>query len=99
MVPSTFDIAVNARSLAPSSSCVEVAEVEPVVAGEGDPAELDAALGGEDLPRHDVGVVLHVGQHDGVALAQVGPGPRVRDQVDGLGRVADVDDLVGVRRR
>ena len=39
---------------------VEVGEVEAVVVGEGDPAQLDAALGGEDVPRHDVGVVLHV---------------------------------------
>ena len=35
----------------------------------------------------------------GVALAQVGARPRVRDEVDRLGGVAHVDDLVRVRRR
>ena len=73
---------------------VEVGEVEPVVAVDGDPAQLDAALGGEDVPRHDVGVVLHVGEQDRVALAQVRAGPRVRDQVDRLGDVPGEDDLV-----
>ena len=77
---------------------VEVGQVEAVVVGDGDPAQLDAALGGEDVPRHDVGVVLHVREHDGIALAQVGACPRVRDEVDGLGGVADVDDLVRVAR-
>ncbi len=78
MVPSTFDIAVNASSLAPSSSCVEVGEVELEVVGERDPAQLDAALGGEHVPRHDVGVVLHLGEHDGIALDQVVRGPTSR---------------------
>ena len=50
----------------------EVRQVEAVVGGEGDPPQLDAALGREDVPRHDVGVVLHVREHDGVALAEVG---------------------------
>ena len=59
--------------------CVEPAEVEQVVGSERDPPDLDAALGGEDLPRHHVGVVFHVGQHDRVALAQIRAGPRVRD--------------------
>ncbi len=55
---------------------VEVGEVELAVGGERDPAQLDAALGGEHLPRHDVGVVLHVGEHDDVAGAEVGAAPR-----------------------
>ena len=55
---------------------VEVGQVELAVGGERDPAHLDAALGGEHLPRHDVGVVLHVGEHDDVAVAEVGPAPR-----------------------
>ena len=54
---------------------VEVGEVEAVVGGERDPPQLDAPLGGEDLPGHDVGVVLHVGEHDRVALAAGWRGP------------------------
>ena len=95
IVPSTFDIALT-EELGAVEQAVEVAQVEAVVVGDGDPAQLDAALGGEDVPRHDVGVVLHLREHDGVALAQVGACPRVRDEVDGLGRIADVDDLVRV---
>ena len=75
---------------------VEVGEVEPEVVGHRDPAQLDAALGGEHVPRDDVGVVLHVREHDGVAGAQVGAGPGVGDEVDRLGRVAGEHDL---RRR
>ena len=74
---------------------VEVGEVELVVARERHPAHLDAALGGEDVPRHDVGVVLHLGDQDRVALAQVVARPRVREQVDRLGDVLGEDDLVG----
>ena len=72
---------------------VEIGEIELVVGGHRDPAELDAALGREHVPRHDVGVVLHVREHDRVAGAQVGARPRVRDEVDGLGRVAHEHDL------
>ena len=77
---------------------VEVREVEAEVVGERDPPELDAALGREHVPRHDVGVVLHVREHDGVAGLQVGAGPRVRDEVDRFRRVADEHDLLGLRR-
>ena len=77
---------------------VERREVEAEVGRERDPAQLDAAFGGEHLPRHDVGVVLHVREHDRVAGLQVGARPRVRDEVDRLGRVAGEDDLVGARR-
>ena len=54
---------------------VEVGEVEAVVGGQRDPAQLDAALGGEDVPRHDVGVVLHLREHDGVAGLRGWPAP------------------------
>ncbi len=71
-------------------------EVEAVVGGERDPAQLDATLLGQHQPGHDVGVVLHLAQHHHVALGQVLATPRVRDEVDGLGRVADEDDLLGL---
>jgi hypothetical protein len=40
--------------------------------------------------------VLHLGDQDPVALGQGGPRPRVGDQVERLGRVADEDHLAGV---
>src|SRR5712691_1440902 len=70
-----------------------LSKLAPVV----DVNELDvgAVGGGQDLPRHDVGVVVEDGQHDQVAWPDVLATPRVRDQVDGLGSPARVDDLFG----
>jgi hypothetical protein len=42
-------------------------------------------------------VVLHLGEHHGVAGADVRPPPRVRDQVDRLGGVLREDDLLVAR--
>jgi hypothetical protein len=76
---------------------VEVGEVEGVVVGHGEVAQLDAPLLLELEPRHDVRVVLHLGEEHGVALAQVRPPPRVGDEVERLGDVLREDDLFGVR--
>ena len=57
---------------------------------------------GDQLPRHDVGVVLHLGDDDLVARAAgprraaVGPGDDVGDQVERLGGVLGEDDLGAV---
>ncbi len=97
IVPNTFDIALMASRRAPSSSASRSERSRRKSAVMRDPAELDAPFGGEDLPRHHVGVMLHVRQHDRVAGAEVRAGPRVGDEVDRLGRVAGEDDLVGAR--
>ena len=74
---------------------VEVVEDEAPVVVDRDVAQVEAAeLLGQDHPRHDVGVVLHLGQEHGVAGAQVGPAPRLGHQVERLGRVLGEDDLV-----
>ena len=75
-------------------------DVEPQLAVVGDRDELQVAvlLLDEELPRDEVGVVLHLGEDDGVAAADVAPTPRVRHEVDGLGRVAGEHDLVAVGR-
>jgi hypothetical protein len=72
---------------------VEVGEVELEVVGDGDPAELDAALFDEDVPRHDIGVMLHLGDDHRIAGAEVLAGPGVRDEVHRLGDVLREDDL------
>jgi hypothetical protein len=74
---------------------VEVGEVELPVGGERHPTDLDAELVAQHLPRDDVGVVLHVGEHDDIAFAEVGAAPRAGDQVQRLGRVLGEDHLVG----
>ena len=72
---------------------VERVEVEQPVVGDRHPGQLAA----QQLPRDDVRVVLHLGEHHEVAGADVGPAPRVGDEVDRLGRVAGEDGLAGRR--
>ena len=78
IVPSTFDMAVQRDQLRAVEQAVEVGEVEAVVVVDGEPAQLDAALLGQHQPRDQVGVVLHLGEHDHVARGPGSPGPRCR---------------------
>jgi hypothetical protein len=50
------------HELDPVHQAIEFGQVEAVLVVEADPAELDAPLLGQHQPRHDVGVVLHVGE-------------------------------------
>ena len=73
-----------------------VGEVELPVGGDRQPAQLDPLACRHDVPRDDVGVVLHLGEHDHVAGLQVGAAPGLGDEVERLGGVLGEDDLVGV---
>ena len=75
---------------------LEDVEAEDAVVGDRDELEVAVLLLDEELPRDEVGVVLHLGEDDLVAAADVAPAPRVGDEVDRLGRVAGEDDLVAV---
>ena len=55
--------------------------------------ELRAGLLADELPRHDVGVVLQRRNQDLVAGLQPRSRVALRDQVDRFGRAADEDDL------
>ena len=83
---------------------VELRQVEPALVGEAEPAQRRAGALGEQLPRHDVGVVLHLGDDDLVTGAEAQArvlrhgGERVRDEVDRLGRVLGEHDLGGGAR-
>ena len=81
---------------------VDVREVEPAVGRHAEPAQRRPGALAQQLPRHDVGVVLHLGDDDLVAGAEREPaaGPRrarvahrVGDQVDRLGDVLGEHDL------
>ena len=61
--------------------------------------EPGAALLADQLPRHDVGVVLHRRDQHLVARLQLRPGERLGHEVDPLGRVAGEDDLAIARTR
>ena len=52
----------------------------------------------QEMPRHDVGMVLHDREHDLVARLDPLARERVGDEIDRLGGVAGEDDLFGARR-
>ena len=59
-------------------------------------AQRRAALAAEDLPGHQIGVMLHLGDQHGIARAHVRAPPRVGDEVDRLGRVLGEDRALRV---
>ena len=60
--------------------------------------ELRAGLLAQDLPGHDVGVVLEMGDEHLIAGLEQGPRIALRDQIDRFGRAAHEDDLVARAR-
>ena len=79
----------------PSTKRSRSSSTQPAVTVDRDITPVKPAdLLGKDHPRHNVGVVLHLGQEHGVAGPQVGPAPRVRHQVERFGGVLREDDLV-----
>ena len=75
---------------------MERLHVEREVLGDGHITQLNTPFLSEHLPRHDVGVVLHLRQNDGVALDEVGPTPSMSNEVDAFCCAAGDDDLVCV---
>ena len=65
----------EAEELGPVEQPVEIGQVEGVVVGHGDEAQLDAALLVQDQPRHQVGVVLDLGEHAPRRRPPGWPGP------------------------
>ena len=97
-VPSTLLIAVKANTLAPSSSRSRLSPARsswPSGVIGSQRSSMPVALG-HDVPRHDVGVVLHLRDDDDVAGGEVRTAPRLGDEVEGLGGVLGEHDLVGV---
>ncbi len=76
---------------------VQSLQVELAVAEHRHVGELGLAVLAEQLPGDDVGVMLHLGQHDEVAPLHVLATPRIGDQVDGGGRIGGEDGLLGSR--
>jgi hypothetical protein len=93
-----LDIEVNEIAFAPSRRLSKSAQVQLAISGQWHPPQLNATFGHELMPRHDVGVVFHVGQHHHITGAQMGATPPVGDQIHGLGRVAGEDDFFGTWR-
>ena len=100
IVPSVFETRLFATTLTlpRDGDLVERVELQLAEVVDRDVRELGAGLLGDELPRDEVRVVLELGDHDDVAGAEVLEAPRVRDEVQRLGRAAREDHLA-VRRR
>ena len=100
IVPSEFETRLVATTLTLPSprDRVERVELELAEVVDRDHPEVGARALGDVLPRHEVRVVLELGDDDEVAGAEVVEAPRVRDEVDALGRAAREDDLARRRR-
>ena len=77
---------------------VEPRVVDLVVVVERQHHELRSLAARDVLERDEDRVVLELRDDDGVARAEVVQAPRVRDEVQSLGRVADEDDLARLAR-
>ena len=99
MVPSAFETCVTAASFVfgPSSFANSSSSSSPSIVDRSD-AKLRAFFVAKDLPRHDVGMVLHAGDQDFVARTDVGAPEALRDQIDAFGRAAHENDFVDMRR-
>ena len=62
------------------------------------PGDLGSGPAGQDLPGHQVAVVLHLAEHDPVPRPDAVPSPGGGHQVDGLGGPAHEHHLPGVLR-
>ena len=76
---------------------VEGVELELALVVDRDVAEARSGAARDVLPRHEVGVVLELGDHHEVARAEVVETPGVGDEVQGLRRVPGEDDLLLAR--
>ncbi len=72
---------------------LEDLQPQQAIVRDGHELQVAVLLLDQELPRHEVGMVLHLGQDDGVAAADVAAAPRVGDEVDRLRGVPDEDDL------
>ena len=90
-VATTFTLPRRAISSSPSRS-------SSPCSSSGSIRKLGAGRLRDELPGDEVRVVLELGDDDDVARPEVLEPPRVRDEVDRLGRVADEDDLARARR-
>ncbi len=75
---------------------VDVGQVELAVVGEPEPAQRGAGALGEQLPRHDVGVVLHLGDERPRRRGRPASGPRAQARVFATRLIASEAFLVKI---
>jgi len=72
----------------------KVVDVERAVVADARPFQHRALALAQEVPRHDVGVVLHLGQHDLVARPDERREEALGDEVESLGAAMGEDDLL-----
>ena len=68
-------------------------QIDPAIVGERHDVDMSADLLRHDLPRHDIAMMFQRGQQDAVARLQLRARPALGDEVDALGRAANINDL------
>ena len=76
-----------------SREIVESVELKLTRIVDRDVSEGSARPAGDKLPRHEVGVVLELGNDNRIAGTEILEAPRIRNEVDRLGGAAREDDL------
>jgi hypothetical protein len=75
---------------------IQLGQIEQAfVAGDGKIRNFRAGFLREQLPRHEVAVMLHFREQNHVAGLEIFCSPRTRDEIDAFGRAAHEDDFVG----
>ena len=74
---------------------VELGEIKAPFGVERDPTKLNSDLGNEHVPRNDVGVVLHVTEHDDIAGRKICSSPALRNHIESFGCILGEDDFGG----
>ena len=69
----------------PIEQIVKIVQVEQAVGVHRNEPERGSLAAGEELPRHEIAVMLHLGEKDDIALAHMGVPPSADNQIDALG--------------
>jgi hypothetical protein len=86
IVPNEFETCVKANS--------ELIEREEAVLPHRQEPQSRASSLSDQLPRHEIAVMLHLAEQNHVACAQECSAPRLRDEVDALARATREHNLV-----
>ncbi|MNV23931.1 hypothetical protein D3C71_1149720 [compost metagenome] len=73
---------------------LEILDMEGTLFIHRNPSDLGALAFADEMPRHNVGVMLHDGDDDLVALANMRHSVAIGDRVDRRCRIAGEDDLI-----
>src|SRR6266705_852050 len=75
----------------------QLVERESAIVPDRHETQLGARSLGQQLPGHEVAVMLHFREEDHITHADKFPAPRLRHKVYAFGRPAREDDLIGSR--